>query len=74
MKKLLNIKDEAKVVRLVGSNNHLCELLFREENNEQTFITPFTETFAKAYLEMFFFLMDAFLMRENSLVIRFLIS
>lgn len=55
MKKLLNIKDEAKVVRLVGSNNHLCELLFREENNEQTFITPFTETFAKAYLEMFFF-------------------
>ncbi len=55
MKRLLNIKDEAKVVRLVGSNNHLCELLFREENNEQTFITPFTETFAKAYLEMFFF-------------------
>lgn len=55
VKKLLHLGDEAKVVRLVGSANHLCELLFREENEEATFLTPFTETFAKAYLEMFFF-------------------
>lgn len=55
MKRLLNLGDETKVVRLVGSNNHLCELLFREENEEAAFLTPFSETFAKAYLDMFFF-------------------
>lgn len=55
MKRLLNLGDSVKVVKLVGSNNHLCELLFREEENEQTFITPFNETFAKAYFEMLFF-------------------
>lgn len=55
MKRLLNLGDEAKVVRLVGSNNHLCELLFRGENEEAAFLTPFSETFAKAYLEMLFF-------------------
>lgn len=55
MKRLLNLGDETKVVKLIGSSNHLCELLFREENNEQTFITPFGETFTKAYFEMLFF-------------------
>lgn len=55
MKRLLNLGDEAKVVRLVGSNNHLCELIFREDSEEPTFITAFGEAFAKAYLEMFFF-------------------
>src|SRR5690606_17196084 len=43
------------VVRLVGSGNHLCELLFREDDLESTFLTPFGETFAKGYLEMLFF-------------------
>lgn len=55
VKKLLNLGDETKVVKLVGSSNHLCELLFREEDTERSFITPFTETFAKAYFEMVFF-------------------
>jgi ATP-dependent DNA helicase DinG len=55
MKRLLNLGDEAKVVKLVGSNNHLCELLFREEEEERSFITPFGETFTKAYFEMLFF-------------------
>lgn len=55
MKKLLSLGEEAKVVRLVGSNNHLCELLFREENEEATFLVPFGETFTKAYFEMLFF-------------------
>jgi ATP-dependent DNA helicase DinG len=55
MKRLLNLGDETKVVRLVGSSNHLCELLFREENEESTFLVAFTEMFSKAYLEMFFF-------------------
>ena len=30
MKRLLNLGEETKVVKLVGSSNHLCELLFRE--------------------------------------------
>lgn len=55
VKKLLNLGDETKVVKLVGSSNHLCELLFREEDAERSFITPFTETFAKGYFEMLFF-------------------
>lgn len=55
VKRLLNLGDETKVVRLVGSNNHLCELLFREEGEEPTFLSPFGETFTKAYLEMLFF-------------------
>ncbi len=55
MKKLLNLGDDAKVVRLVGSSNHLCELLFREDEAESSFLTSFGETFTKAYFEMLFF-------------------
>src|SRR5690606_4011453 len=55
IKRLLNLSDETKVVKLVGSNNHLCELLFREDEEERSFITPFGETFTKAYFEMLFF-------------------
>lgn len=55
MKRLLNLGDETKVVKLVGSSNHLCELLFREEDQSTTFISPFSEIFSKAYLEMLFF-------------------
>lgn len=55
MKRLLNLGDEAKVVKLIGSSNHLCELLFREDDQERSFITPFDETFTKAYFEMLFF-------------------
>ena len=55
MKRLLNLGDETKVVKLVGSNNHLCELLFREDEEERSFITPFGEIFTKAYFDMLFF-------------------
>ncbi len=55
IKKLLNLGDETKIVRLVGSNNHLCELLFREDEKEATFLKSFGEDFAKAYFEMLFF-------------------
>jgi ATP-dependent DNA helicase DinG len=55
MKRLLNLGEETKVVKLIGSSNHLCELLFREQDEERSFITPFTETFTKAYFEMLFF-------------------
>lgn len=55
MKRLLNLGDEVKVVRLVGSSNHLCELLFREEQDEKSFLVPFGETYTKAFFEMLFF-------------------
>lgn len=55
MKRLLNLDEETKVVKLVGSSNHLCELLFREDGEERTFISSFGETFTKAYFEMLFF-------------------
>jgi ATP-dependent DNA helicase DinG len=55
VKRLLGLADETKIVRLVGSNNHLCELLFRDDNQESTFLSPWEEVFTKAYLEMFFF-------------------
>jgi ATP-dependent DNA helicase DinG len=55
MKRLLNLGDDSKVVKLIGSSNHLCELLFREESQESSFITPFSEVFTKAYFEMLFF-------------------
>ncbi len=54
MKHLLGLGEDTKVVKLIGSNNHLCELLFREEE-EDLFIVPFGETFTKAYFEMLFF-------------------
>ncbi|HXH30419.1 MAG TPA: helicase C-terminal domain-containing protein [Bacteriovoracaceae bacterium] len=55
MKRLLGLGNETKVVRLVGSNNHLCELLFREEGQESSLMVSFGETFTKAYFEMLFF-------------------
>lgn len=55
MKRLLNLGEEAKVVKLVGSSNHLCELLFREDDSQNTFISSFSDIFSKAYLEMLFF-------------------
>lgn len=53
--RLLNLTEGTKVVKLVGSSNHLCEFLFREADDEPVFLTPFAETFAKAYFEMLFF-------------------
>jgi ATP-dependent DNA helicase DinG len=55
MKRLLNLHEESRVVKLIGSSNHLCELLYREEGENSSFITPFTELFTKAYFEMLFF-------------------
>lgn len=55
MKALLNLDEKIKVVKLIGSNNHLCELLFRDDQEEPTFLVPFGEVFAKAYFEMLFF-------------------
>jgi ATP-dependent DNA helicase DinG len=51
-------EDEIKIKLLVGSNNHLCETLFRQEENENTlmgFSKSFEELFTSVYLEAIFF-------------------
>lgn len=56
MKQLLGLGEEAKIVRLVGSNNHLCELIFREnDENNLSLLDDFSSSFTKAYFEMIFF-------------------
>ncbi len=51
-------EDEIKIKLLVGSNNHLCESLFRQEENENTLmgsIKTFDELFTSIYFETIFF-------------------
>lgn len=52
-------EDEVKIKLLVGSNNHLCEALFRQEEAENTlmgFSEEFYELFTSIYLEVIFFI------------------
>ncbi|MCT4641674.1 MAG: exonuclease domain-containing protein [Bacteriovoracaceae bacterium] len=50
-------KDELKVTRLVGSKNHLCELMYRNEKKDDMLLMarPFEEKFTHAYLETVMF-------------------
>lgn len=51
-------EDEVKIKLLVGSSNHLCELLFRQEENEKTLFKTaddFNEQFTSLYYETIFF-------------------
>lgn len=51
-------EDEVKIKLLVGSNNHLCESLFRQEEGENSLLghaQDFSEAFTSIYLEMIFF-------------------
>lgn len=51
-------EDEAKIKLLVGSNNHLCEALFRQEEQENTLMgysEDFAEIYTSVYLEVVFF-------------------
>lgn len=55
---LLNLKEELKVVELIGSNNHLCELKFRGSDGELSLLDgagDFEENFSKMYFELFFY-------------------
>ena len=50
--------DEVKIKLLVGSNNHLCESLFRQEETENSLLgyaQTFEDAFTSAYLESIFF-------------------
>ncbi|MGZ3806703.1 MAG: helicase C-terminal domain-containing protein [Bacteriovorax sp.] len=51
-------EDEIKIKLLVGSNNHLCESLFRQEEGENSllgFDKNFEELFTSIYFEALFF-------------------
>jgi ATP-dependent DNA helicase DinG len=51
-------EDEIKIKLLVGSSNHLCELLFRQEENEKTLFNiadDFESQFTSLYFETIFF-------------------
>ena len=59
LRKLLSLdEDQLKVRRLVGSSNHLCELLFRQEIDEQDLLfqgREFEEKFSDIFYELLFF-------------------
>lgn len=50
-------KNELKVVRLVGSANHFCELMYRNEKNDDLLMQAeeFDNKFTHAYMELLFF-------------------
>ena len=56
LKATLGLND-FKIVRLIGSQNHLCELIFRQQLEENSLLTKINEQeqLANSYLEMFFF-------------------
>lgn len=51
-------EDEVKIKMLVGSSNHLCESLFRQEEQENTLLNTiqnFEEVYTSFYLDILFF-------------------
>lgn len=50
-------ESELKVTRLVGSNNHLCELLFRDDNDQSNLLenATFDGAIGRAYFDLLFF-------------------
>lgn len=51
-------EDEVKIKLLVGSNNHLCESLFRQEESENSLLgysQDFNRAFTSLYFETIFF-------------------
>lgn len=59
LRKILGLDQTSlKIVRMLGSSNHLCELLFRHRTNESSFMAqtlPFDEAFSEVYFERLFF-------------------
>jgi len=52
-------EDELKVKLLMGSGNHLCELLYREERNDRTLMSfdkDFEDKFSDLYFDLVFYL------------------
>ncbi|MCP4911626.1 MAG: hypothetical protein GY909_00795 [Oligoflexia bacterium] len=59
LRKLIGLDNsELKIKRLVGSSNHMCELLFRESMDEEDLLfsgRDFDQRFTDMYFEMLFF-------------------
>ncbi len=58
LRKILGLsEDKLKIKRLVGSNNHLCELLYRQEDTADSLLQDqdFPSRFTEFYFEMVFF-------------------
>lgn len=59
LRKVLGLgEEELKVKRLVGSNNHLCELLFRQSIDEEDLLfsaRTFEDNFTDMFFELVFF-------------------
>jgi ATP-dependent DNA helicase DinG len=58
LRRMLGLNDERlKIKRLIGSNNHLCELMFRQENNEGELLREhdFASRFSEFFFEMVFY-------------------
>mgnify|MGYP003665372303 CR=1 FL=1 len=59
LRKLIGLdQSELKIKRLIGSSNHLCELLFRETIDEEDLLfssRDFDQRFTDLYFEMLFF-------------------
>lgn len=57
LRKILGLsEDKLKIKRLVGSNNHLCELLFRQDDDDSLLKEQdFQSRFTNFYFEMVFF-------------------
>lgn len=61
LRKIMGLgKDSFKVERLIGSSNHLCEMLFRREASEGLLLDldSYEERYTQAYFEFIFFLND----------------
>ncbi|MBI2520121.1 MAG: DEAD/DEAH box helicase family protein [Bdellovibrio sp.] len=58
MRQLLNIgEDKLKVTQVIGSNNHLCELLYRQEAEQDSLLfrsRSFEEKYAQIYYDLVF--------------------
>lgn len=62
LRRMLQLSEsEFKITRLVGSNNHVCELLFRDNDNQNDLLAnaSFDAQYAKAFFEMLFFHNDS---------------
>ncbi|MBY0517426.1 MAG: DEAD/DEAH box helicase family protein [Bacteriovoracaceae bacterium] len=58
LRQMLQLSEsDFKITRLVGSNNHLCELLFRDDENQKNLLeeSSFSGQYARAYFDMLFF-------------------
>jgi ATP-dependent DNA helicase DinG len=58
LRQMLQLSEsDFKITRLVGSNNHLCELLFRDDQDQKNLLdqASFGSAYTRGYFDMLFF-------------------